>query len=78
MTESVGGIFFYLHFPIINVVKFFLIACIAKIFSAEQTATGINKSCKIHLHSHFDLTACHFLKVKHVFFNPYIFHDAQL
>jgi hypothetical protein len=30
------------------------------------------------MQSHFDFTARHFLKIKQTFFNPYIFHDAQL
>src|SRR5215212_3101011 len=46
MTESVGGNFSYVHFPIINVVKF-LIASIAKVFPASRPQ-GIRKSYEIY------------------------------
>jgi nucleotide-binding universal stress UspA family protein len=77
MTESVGGIFFYLHFPIINVVKFFLLHVSQKPSLLSRPQRELTSLVRF-IYSHFDLTACHFLKVKHVFFNPYIFHDAQL
>jgi hypothetical protein len=38
----------------------------------------VSESLMRFIQSHFDFTARHFLKVKHTFFNPYIFHGAQL